>query len=211
MKHPVSSGLLLWLVCAVFLTSCGKKEDQEQTSALDKLKQAAEQTTKAAESMQKSMTSDREPVPPVSFKVLMEFLPKAVEGLTTGKPEGETTTMNEWSFAFAKNSYESADGSASARVEIYDYAFISLMYAPYQILLNMNYKQESSRGYQRSIKIADNPAFLKWEEESKQAEATVLVGERFIVKCETHGLPEGLAKKVIENIDLKKLSIQTAS
>jgi hypothetical protein len=210
MKRTVLILLPLCLVGAVLLSHCGKKA-AEQQSALEQMQKAAEQSKQAAEAMQKSMTGDKKPVPPVSFKVLMEFLPKSVEGLTAGTPEGETTTMNEWSFAFAKNSFEGTDGNTSANVEIFDYAYISMLYAPYQILLNMNYNRESSKGYERSTKIADSPAFTKWEEESKYSEVTVLISERFIVKCETRGLPDGIAKKIVESIDLKKLATQKAS
>jgi hypothetical protein len=202
--------LFIIIGCAVLLSACGKK-DPDQQSALQQMQKAAEQSQQTAQDMQKSMNSDKKPVPPVSFKVLIEFLPKAVEGLTPGTPDGETTTMNEWSYAFAKNRYESKDGNSDASVEIFDYAYISLLYAPYQILWNMNYSRETAKGYERSIKIADSPAFAKWDEESKSSEVSILVGERFIVKCETHGLQDGVAKKIVEGIDMKKLAVQKAN
>lgn len=200
----------LILLCAVMLSQCGKKEG-DQPGALEQLQKAAEQTKQAAETMEKSMGSEMTPVPPVSFKVLMEFLPKSIDGMAAGTPEGETLSMNEWSYATAKNSYQNADGTAQANVEIFDYARIGPLYAPMQIYFNMKFNRESSKGYEKSAKIADSPAFLTWEEESKHAEVTVLVGERFIVKCETYGLPDGVAQKVVEAIDLKKLAMQKAS
>ena len=210
MKRAALFLIPISLITATLFIQCGKK-DSDQPGALEQLQKAAQQTQQVAQEMEKTMNSDQKPVPPVSFKVLLDFLPKSVENLTPGTPEGETTTLNGSSFSFARNSFESADGAMSAKVEIFDYAFIGLMYAPFQILFSGSYNRESSKGYEKSVKIGEGPGFMKWEAENRHGEATTLVGKRFIVRCETTGLPDGTAKKVLETIDLKSLATQKAS
>ena len=205
---PLGLGVLL---AAVFM-SCGAKKDagQNSGSALEQIENSAKQMSQAAENMTKSLNSDRKPVPPVHFKVLMSFLPTTMEGMAGQKPDGETASMGEWTFSKAHVAFNSEDGSRSVNVEIFDYAYISMLYAPFTMLLNMKYSRESSDGYERSVKIAEYPAYEKWEDASKDGEVNVLVGERFIVTVRTQGLPDGSAKRIVESLDLKKLSGQKA-
>jgi hypothetical protein len=149
---------------------------------------------------------NREPVTPVSFRVLTNYLPKEIEGIKGSEPEGETVTMGEWSYSHSKSYYNSEDGSKNAAVDIIDYAYISALYIPYQTLFNMKYQRESSSGYERSVKINDYPAFENWNSTDKSNELNVLVGKRFIVHVETDGMPEGSAKKIAESMNLSSLS-----
>jgi len=86
-----------------------------------------------------------------------------------------------------------------------------MLYAPYQMLLKMNYNRESTKGYERSTKIGEYPAFEKWEENSKNATVNILLGDRFIVNVETSGLGEGSARKIVVEMKLKELASQKAS
>jgi hypothetical protein len=91
-------------------------------------------------------------------------------------------------------------------VQIYDYAYISNLYLPYQMLFNMKFQRESSEGYEKSTELKGMPTFEKWSEENKDNEVTVLVGKRFIVHVQTDGMPEGSARKIAEEINLGGLA-----
>lgn len=198
------------VACALILVAgCGSKQQQAEQQ-LEKLSEAAKQMEKSAEQMNQSLTGDRKPEPPVSFKVLIEFLPKNIDGLKAEPPTGESSAMGEWKFSNAKAEFSSEDGSKSVNVEINDFAYIQMLYMPYQLMLNMNYSRESTSGYERSTKIAGYPGFEKWEAESKNGEATVVVGQRFIVVVRTRGMDDGAAKTILQSIDLNSLSSQKA-
>lgn len=212
MRFLVSLNILA--LCLVIVTGCGNKEEQaaqEEGSALDQLTKSAEQAQKSMEQMRGGEQGDRTPVPPVSFKVLMTFLPAEVAGMKAQNPDGETGTMGKWSYSKASTSYSTDDGIKNARVEIMDLAFISSLYGTYNILFNMKFSRETMEGFERSSKLGEYPAFEKWTTASKTSEFTVLVADRFIVVVNTEGLDETAARKVAEGIDLKKLATTTAS
>jgi hypothetical protein len=206
LSRRIISALLL--VAFVALNGCGG--GSKEPSKLEQLQQTAKAMEETAKQMEKVQSGEQKPVPPVSFKVLLTFLPKAVGDLKPGEPEGETQNMGEWNFSTAKISFN-GDAGKQAEVELFDYAHIGVLYAPYMILLNMKFSRESTKGYEKSIKMGDYPAYEKWENADARNEITVLVGDRFIVSVKTDKLGEGSARKIAEGIDLKKLSVQVAS
>lgn len=72
--------------------------------------------------------------------------------MKAGAPKGETSTMGEWQFSQAEARYRSEDGNNSAKVGLFDYAHIPMLYAPFQMMMNMNISKESTEGYERSTK-----------------------------------------------------------
>jgi hypothetical protein len=194
------------LLVAVAIAGCAKQAQQAQ-----QFKKAMEGIAKTAEASQNSLTGDNKPAPAVNFRVLMQFLPKSVGDLPPGKPDGETSTMGEWTYSKASCHYSNADGTRYADVEISDFAYIPLLYIPFQFLLNMNYSRETTDGYEKSMKIGAYPGHVKWETSNTSGEATVLVGERFLVHVQTYGLPEDAARSILSGIDLSSLASKKAS
>ncbi len=193
------------IVLAVALaTSLACGGDKKETSSLSQLTSGLSQMEKAVKGM--SASADRKPVPPVSFKVLLDYLPKSLDDMKAGEPKGETGTYGEWQYSQAEANYRGEDGNKSAKVALFDYAHIPMFYAPLQMMLNMNMNKEGTEGYERSTKIGGFPAFEKWQKNGEQSEVTILVGDRFVVSTTTRGLGEGSAKKIAESIDLKDLA-----
>ena len=199
MHHLTSTVLAVALSTSL---ACGG--DKKETSSLSQLTSGLSQMEKAVKGM--SASADRKPVPPVSFKVLLDYLPKSLDDMKAGEPKGETGTYGEWQYSQAEANYRSEDGNKSAKVGLFDYAHIPMFYAPLQMMLNMNMNKESTEGYERSTKIGEFPAFEKWQKNGEQSEVTILVGDRFVVSTTTRGLGEGSAKKIAESIDLKDLA-----
>ena len=162
------------------------------------------------DAMSKMMGGDllenKEPVPPVSFKVLMNYLPKELSGLNVEKPRGESVQWDKWTHSNAEVNFSSESGEQRGNVNIYDYAYISNLYLPYQMMFKMKFGRESSEGYEKSTELNGMPTFEKWSEENKDNEVTVLVGKRFIVNVRTDGMPEGSARKIAEGLDLDGLA-----
>ncbi|HEY8256909.1 MAG TPA: hypothetical protein VIG08_04580 [Gemmatimonadales bacterium] len=195
---------------AVTLSACGNDQASQDAT------QALSQFTKAATEMAAGMANNKnaKPVPPVSFKKLIEYLPKGLDGMKTGEPEGQTTSAGPngvWQISTAKVRFSSEQGGASADAEISDLAHNSLLYIPYQMLKGMKINTESTSGYQRTVEFKGFPAYEEWSTSSKSSELTVLVGDRFVVHTQVNGGEEGAAKQVMDKIDLKDLAKETGS
>lgn len=208
MRHSSSFALI------IALAACGggdKGPDGSTTTGnpMSQLTSAVSQMEK----MSKEMTAagNRKPVPPVSFKVLIDYLPQEVEGMKADAPKGETSTMGEWQYSQAETNYRSEDGNKSARVALFDYAHIPMLYAPIQMMMKMNMSKESTEGFERSTKVGGFPAYEKWTSAGQENEVTILVADRFVVTTTTRGLGEDSAKKVAEGIDLKALAEKAPS
>lgn len=190
------------IVLTAGLVACGG--DQSGTTLTNN---PLSQLTAAATQLSKGLTdaANRKPVPPVSYKQLLEYLPKSVGDMKADPPKGETTTAGQWQYSQAEAAYRNRDGSRSASVGIFDYAHIPFLYVPFQMMLNMKVSTESTDGYERSTQIAGYPAYEKWGK-SGESEAIVMVGDRFIVKTNTRGVGEGSARKIAEDLNLKRLA-----
>lgn len=176
------------------------------TKAATDLAQGAQQMAGAAAGM---TDKNAKAVPPVSFKKLIDYLPKNLNGMKGSEPEGQTTTAGPngmWQISTAKVRYSSEQGGATADAEISDLARNSLLYIPYQMLKGMKINTESTSGYQRTVDYEGFPAYEEWSTSSKNSEFTVLVGDRFVVHTQVNGGEEGSAKQVMEKIDLKGLA-----
>jgi hypothetical protein len=189
------------IVLAVWIVACGR--DQSGTTLTNN---PLSQLTAAATQLSKGLTdaANRKPVPPVSYKQLIDYLPKSMGDMKADPPKGETTTAGQWQYSQAEANYRNKDGSRSANVGIFDYAHIPFLYVPFQMMLNMKVSTESTDGYERSTQIAGFPAYEKWGKDG-EAEAIVMVGDRFIVKTSTRGVGEGSARNIAEGLNLKGL------
>ena len=201
---PVLSAAL----CLTLLAACGGKGEEAagEKSGLEKLAEAAKNMKTAAEEI--SAGQEREPQPPVSFKTLLTYLPAEIGGMPQSNPRGETSSMGEWKYSNASADYEG--GETSARVEISDYAYINMLYAPVRMWLKMNVSRESTEGFEHTVEIAGYPAYEKYRTSGKNGELTLLVGDRFIVNIHTNGMAEDAPRKVAEAMALKKLAQETA-
>jgi hypothetical protein len=197
---PRWTAVPLAIALAGGISACGDA-NPDPNNPLAQLTAAASQMQKAAE----GFTADRKPVPPVAFRELIDFLPKRMPGMKADEPKGETATAGSWQYSQAEVDFRSEDGKRNADVGIFDYAHIPMLYIPFTMILNMNVTRESTEGYEKSVKIGGYPAFEKWDKNGN-SEIVVLVGDRFIVKSDTRGLGEGSARKIVEQLDLKRLA-----
>ncbi len=199
---------------AVSLAGCGgEKPAPQPADALSQLTRAANEMAAQAKQLAGDSTggAQRTPVPPVSYKVLLGYLPQSLDDMTAQEPEGETTSAGQWQYSQAKVVFRSTDGSRSAHVGVFDYAHIPMLYLPYQMMLRMKVSRESTKGYERTVEVKGFPAFEKWDKGTGESEISVMVGDRFVVTTSTRGSGEGSARKIVEGIDLKDLAKQSPS
>lgn len=201
---------------AIALSACGAdKQAQDANQAIAQLTKAANEMAQQAQQLAGGAAGlatgkDSKPVPPVSFNKLIEFLPKNLDGMKATEPEGETATAGQWQYSEAKVVFN-GDMGQNASAGIFDYAHISIMYLPYQMLTRMKVSKESTRGYERTTEMDGFPAYEEWDKNNKRSELTVLVGDRFIVHTEANGGEETGARKIMDKIDLKGLSKESSN
>jgi hypothetical protein len=211
MHGSTSAGLAV--AFAAGFAACGGDGSSNRTISADNpvagLTQAVSQMQKAAEAATEA--SNRKPVPPVSYKVLLDYIPKSMGDMKADPPKGQTTSAGEWQYSQAEADYRSEDGNRQAEVGIFDYAHIPMLYMPFQMMLGMKVNTESTEGYQHSVQVGGFPAYEKWTNDSGENEVVVMVSDRFVVKASTRGVGEGSARKIVEDMDLKGLATKAGS
>ena len=69
------------------------------------------------------------------------------------------------------------------------------------------YEKETQDGFERSVNVAGNPGWEKWDKTGKRGELNAVVGKRFLVQVEGRGVDDiKTLHAVFEQIDLKKLA-----
>lgn len=142
-------------------------------------------------------------VDPVSFRDLQALLP-TVSGWTMEKPRGERMTSP---VAFSQTEATYNNGNQRVEVKIVDSGFHRLLLAPWAMFLAAGYEKETSEGYEKSMKIGDNPGFEKWNSDSKNGELNLVVGQRFLVTVEGHRIADTkVLRDFMSGLDTTKLT-----
>ena len=145
---------------------------------------------------------EQEPVEPISFKDLLEYLPKSPPGWTMEKPMGETTSIGGYSISQVSQTY--VQDQKNVTITIFDWAFNSALYTPF--LLTTEFSQESTEGYNKGIKIDDIPGREEYNYNSKDGSLNLLVNSRFLVQIDGRAVEEAELRNWWSKIDRKSLS-----
>ena len=139
----------------------------------------------------------------VAFEELVALLPEAA-GWTRSKPRGEQITMGvEMSRAEAE--YDKGDSSID--LDITDSAFNQVLLAPLATYLAKGYSERSNEGYRKAAPIGGHPALETWNSDSRRAEVTVVVGNRFVVQAVGHNVDgAGPVRALAQAVDFGRLA-----
>lgn len=202
------------------LVACGKSPEEKAAEELQKsaeqmqknagdMQKGAEDMAKGFEAMAKGLAgaaggdSDVKPVDPVSFRELQTVMP-TVSGWEKGSPTGEKMSSP---FSFSQASVTYKKGDAEIEQKIMDSGFNQLLFTPFTMFMAAGYEKETQDGYEKSVNIAGNPGWEKWDKTSRSGELNVVVGKRFLVQVEGHDLDDVKAlHTVLEQTDLSKLA-----
>ena len=181
--NPLLTVLIASALTLASCTSCGGSKESEKVVEGENLSKNpigfAAQMMKAGsdiEKMQKEL-EQMKPVEAISFTELLTFLPEPPAGWEGSKPQGQSNQMGEWKFTQVERRYTMGD--KNIEVEILDWAFRRELYAPF--FLMASFSQESTDGYNKGIKINDDPGREEYKTEAKDGNLSVLVGKRFLV------------------------------
>lgn len=214
-----------WYAAVIVATSlslvgCGKSPEEKAAEELQKaavemqknagdMQKGAEDMAKGFEAMAKGLAgaaggdANVKPVEPVGFRELQTVMP-AVAGWEKRSPTGEKMSSP---FSFSQASITYKKGDAEIEQKIMDSGFNQLLFTPFTMFMAAGYEKETQDGYEKSVNIAGNPGWEKWDKTSRSGELNVVVGKRFLVQVEGHDLDDIKAlHTVLEQTDLSKLA-----
>lgn len=196
----------VWVLIAA-LAACGGKKESETVVEGETLSKNpvgfAAQMAKAGSDLQ-SIQAELEkmkPVDAVSYTELLPFLPEPPSGWEGSKPKGQSNQMGDMKFSEAERDYTM--GEKRMEVKITDWAFRQALYAPF--FLMASFSQESTEGYNKGIKINDDPGREEYKNDSKNGDLSVLVGKRFLVSIKGNGIEAAELRQWWDRIDTKGL------
>jgi hypothetical protein len=202
---------------------CGKSEEQkaaeEAAKATQKAAEGAQQAGQAAaqgaaqagqdlakgfEQLAKGMQG-AQTATVVDFEKLQALLPE-VSGWKRGEPKGEQ--VSSMGVKMSRASAQYSQGDSEIDLEITDSALSQMIMAPMSMMLAAGYNERSSDGYKKSATVSGQPGFEEWSKNSKHAEVTAVVANRFIVTAKADNVtgPES-ARKLVESVNLAKLAV----
>lgn len=200
----------------VGIGACGKSEDDKQKEEAVKqaeqtaktAEQASQQAAKGLEQMAKGLEAlasggGQKPVDPVSFRDMQALFPE-VDGWTKEKSTGERMTSP---FAYSQAQVRYTKGESNVELKIVDSGFNQLLLTPYAMFLQAGYEKETSSGYEKSVQVAKQPGWEKWNSEGKDGELNALVGKRFLVTIEGNEIADTkVLHDIADKIDMEKLA-----
>jgi hypothetical protein len=188
MRRSVVWLKLVFFTCLLLNTSCSSdpksKEKAESKGVISSLRQGGK-------------------VEVIEQQELKKMLPNRLAGLKQVASEGEKAGLLGLRYSRATAEYESGD--AWAEITIIDGGgfaeVINSLADDLNIQLDQEYENET--GYQRNTTIGGYPATEQYDREEKSGEASVHVGERFLIHLEAEDISEKQFQKAVKAIDVK--------
>jgi hypothetical protein len=139
----------------------------------------------------------------VDFEQLVALLPE-VDGWERSKPRGEQFTMG---IATSNANASYTKGESSVDLEITDSSFNQLILAPFSMYLVAGFSERSTEGYKKGATIGGQPGFESWQNDSRRAEVTAVVANRFVVQATGRNVDSADAVKAfVQAVDFSKLT-----
>jgi X-X-X-Leu-X-X-Gly heptad repeat protein len=202
---------------------CGKSAEQQKAEEASKkieegakaMQQGADQMAKSAQDSSNQMAQGLQQMAQgfqqmaqgstkaVDYEQLKNLLPD-VDGWTRSDAKGEQLSMPV-SYSRGEARYQKDESRIS--LEITDSAMNQLLLAPFSMFLSSGYSERSDDGFKRAAKVGGMPGLEEWNANSKHAEVTAVVGNRFIVAAKGDDVPSlDPVRKVVESVNFSKLA-----
>ena len=139
----------------------------------------------------------------VEIETLIALLPDS-SGWTRSSPTGKQITLGV-PMTFAQADYDQED--SSIKLEITDSALNQLALMPLSTMMTAGFHERTTDGYKKAIVLGGSPGFESWEDELKEAQITVIVGDRFIVTGRGRNVESvDAVRSLVQAVDLSKLA-----
>jgi hypothetical protein len=119
--------------------------------------------------------------PAVNWRDLVPFVPEKLgDFVMHGELDGSSTSMGGAQVSKLSRKYKVGDKSAT--LTITDAIGAGFLRMPFAMAAMLN--EDSTRGFKKGKRIADQPAIVEWHTSTKHSELTMLVAERYVVKID---------------------------
>ena len=191
------------LASAMLLSSCGKKQEEQEVNEKEVEKSAVDALQAFADKA-KEMGS-REAVDPIDFRKLKELMPEKIGGMSRTEATGEKSGAMGFTVSTAHAKYK-GEGDENIDIEIVDtggIAGVSTMALAGWSMAEID--KETTTGYEKTTKIEGYKAFEKYDNDGKSGELNVLVADRFVVNVQGDHVTVDQLKGALKDLDLAKL------
>ena len=142
-------------------------------------------------------------IEPVDFRELKALLPAGIGAMKRTSSEGEKGGGFGIVVAHAQGRYEGDGGNIDLKIT--DPGNLSGFAAMAAMWMNMELDKETDTGYEKTGTANGRRFHEKYDKSAKSGEYTVIVGNRFMVEINGHGVDMPTMKKAIDQLDLAKL------
>jgi hypothetical protein len=146
---------------------------------------------------------------PMDFRKLKELLPAEVAGVKRTEATGEKNAFGDFKVSTARGTYakdQEKDDAPRIDVEISDYAATKGMAEGMAFWTKMEVDRDGDTGYEKTTKVAGQPAMESYQTEGKSGHLQVFVANRYMVQVNTQNVPVEQFKKIGEELKLEKLA-----
>jgi len=147
-------------------------------------------------------------VQPMDYHKLKEVMPDQIAGVKRSKNEGEKLSMAEFVMSKASAEYAKSDAGEKdphATIEIVDYAASPQMAVGMTAWQSLQLDRESDSGFERAVKIKDQPAYETFQNDGQSGQINVFVGGRYLVTVQTTNVSADDLKKLADSLPIDKL------
>ena len=146
---------------------------------------------------------------PVDFRKLKELMPEKLADLKRSKNDGQKTAIGDFVISQATGTFgpeEPKETDPTITVEITDYSANTGMAELMAAWQNIQMDNEGDSGFERTTRIADQPAHEQYQNEGKSGQIQVFVAKKYLVNVTTTNLSADQVKKLGESLPIKKLA-----
>ncbi len=146
--------------------------------------------------------------PTVYFQQLKAFLPSTVEGFTQVRERGSTGKYGEVSVSEAERVFRESGGEEPREisVRIVDTTIAQRLGRSIRAAVEDGAHKAHTDPF-APIQLRDALGFVRYDPEEEQAEANLLVGNRYVVAVTTHGFVSTVeAREIARGLDLTGLA-----
>ena len=144
---------------------------------------------------------------PIDYKKLKELLPEELLGQKRTKAEGQKTSIGEFVMSQATGNYgdESKEDAPRIELQVIDYSAAKGMAEGMAAWKNLEIDKEGDDGFERTTKIAEQPAFQTFQKEGKSGQVNIFIANRYLVTVQMNNVTAEDVKKVGEGIPVARL------
>jgi len=142
-------------------------------------------------------------VTPVDFRTLQELLPSSVAGMNRGVPEGENKEALGVKASSANATYTGPAGS-QIQVTISDVSGVSGLIDIAGGLAKTTDSQTAT-GFERDTTVSGRSVHEKYTTSNRSGELQAIVGKRFEVEVDGHGVDMATLEHALSQVDLARL------